>query len=112
MAQAQAAATPWVEMESTSFSLGLGGQSGEGILRLPNLGTNCTYPFKVDGFGARIKVGISKVNASGPVSGVTRLADLAGDYNATEGDVTLIAGAGAVSMAIWSRSVSRPVSTR
>jgi hypothetical protein len=32
VAQTQA---PWVEMESTSVNLGIGGQSGEGVLRLP-----------------------------------------------------------------------------
>lgn len=90
--------TPWVELETTSVALGIGGQSGDGVLRLPNLGTNCAYPFKVDGFGAGIKVGISKVTATGPVAGMIRVADLAGDYGATEGSVTLIAGAGGISM--------------
>jgi outer membrane protein OmpA-like peptidoglycan-associated protein len=90
--------TPWVELETTSVALGIGGQSGDGVLRLPNLGTNCAYAFKVDGFGAGIKVGISKVAASGPVAGMTKVGDLAGDYGATEGSVTLIAGAGGMSM--------------
>jgi hypothetical protein len=40
--------------------VGIGGQSGEGQLTLPNLGTNCVYPFKVAGFGAGVQVGISK----------------------------------------------------
>jgi len=95
---AQAESTPWVEMESTSVSLGLGGSSGDGVLKLPNLGTNCTYAFKVDGFGGGIKVGISRVRATGPVVGMTRIADLNGEYGATEGNVTLIAGAGGISM--------------
>lgn len=90
--------SPWVELETTSVALGIGGQSGEGVLRLPNLGTNCAYPFKVDGFGAGIKVGISKATATGPVEGMTKVGDLAGDYGATEGNVTLIAGAGGLSM--------------
>ena len=90
--------TPWVELETTSVALGIGGQSGDGVLRLPNLGTNCAYAFKVDGFGAGIKVGISKVAASGPVAGMTKVGDLVGDYGATEGSVTLIAGAGGMSM--------------
>jgi len=89
---------PWVELETTSVALGIGGQSGEGVLRLPNLGTNCSYAFKVDGFGAGIKVGISKVTASGPVEGMTKVGDLAGDYGATEGSVTLLAGAGGIAM--------------
>src|ERR1700730_15005422 len=91
-------ATPGVEMESMSDNVGLGGQSGEGVLRMPNLGTNCAYPFKIDGFGAGIHVGISKATATGPVEGMTRVGDLAGDYGATEGNVTLIAGAGGLSM--------------
>jgi outer membrane protein OmpA-like peptidoglycan-associated protein len=89
---------PWVQMESTSVMLGVGGQSGDGLLRLPNLGTNCAYPFKVDGFGAGLHVGVSKVSASGVVENMTRLADLNGDYNATQGEATVIAGAGAISM--------------
>jgi hypothetical protein len=89
---------PWIELESTSVSLGLGGSSGDGVLRLPNLGTNCAYAFKVDGFGGGIKVGISHARATGPVAGMTRIADLAGDYGATEANVTLLAGAGGISM--------------
>ena len=95
---AQTPQGPWVEMESMSFNLGIGGQSGDGILHLPNLGTNCTYPFKVSGFGGGIQVGISKISASGPVAGMTRVADLSGDYGATEGEVTLLAGAGGSTM--------------
>jgi len=95
---AQAENMPWVEMESTSVSLGLGGSSGDGVLRLPNLGTNCAYAFKIDGFGAGIQVGVSRVRATGPVVGMTRVADLSGDYGATEGNVTVIAGGGGISM--------------
>jgi OmpA family protein len=98
IAQTAQADLPWIEMESTSVSLGLGGQSGEGVLRLPNLGTNCAYAFKVDGFGAGIKVGVSHARATGPVAGMTRVADLGGDYGATEGNITVLAGAGGISM--------------
>ena len=89
---------PSIELVSTSFNLGIGGQSGEGILRLPNLGTNCAYRFKVDGFGAGIRVGISKATAAGVVANMTKVTDLAGHYSATEGEATLIAGAGSTSM--------------
>src|SRR3981189_1232560 len=89
---------PWIQMESMSFNLGVGGQSGGGVLHLPNLGTNCEYPFKVEGFGAGIQVGISKVSASGPVANMTRVSDLSGDYGTTEGEVTLLAGAGGSTM--------------
>jgi outer membrane protein OmpA-like peptidoglycan-associated protein len=89
---------PWVQIESTSVQLGIGGQSGDGILNLPNLGTNCSYPLKVSGFGAGIQVGISKASASGGVANMTRVSDLSGDYTAAQGEATLLAGGGATSM--------------
>jgi len=97
-AAAQTQPGPWVEMESMSVNVGLGGQAGDGVLRLPNLATNCAYPFKVDGFGAGIHVGLSKVSASGPVANMTRVGDLNGDYGATEGQVAVLAGGGGMSM--------------
>jgi len=89
---------PWVEMDTTSVSLGLGGQTGEGLLHLPNLGTNCSYPFKVSGFGGGLQAGISQVAASGSVTGLKRISDLTGEYGAMEGQATVIAGAGATQM--------------
>ena len=97
-AGAQTPNFPWVQIETTSVQLGIGGQSGDGILNLPNLGTNCSYPFKVSGFGAGIQVGISKASASGGVANITRVSDLSGDYGAAQGEATLLAGAGATSM--------------
>lgn len=97
-AAAQAPTGPWVEMESVSVNVGLGGQAGDGVLRLPNLGTNCAYAFKVDGFGAGIHVGLSKVSASGPVANMTRVGDLNGDYGATEGQAAVLVGGGGMSM--------------
>ena len=88
-AAAQAPNFPYVELESTSVNVGIGGQSGDGILRLPNLGTNCTYPFQVSGFGAGVHVGVSKVSASGGVQNLTRVADLSGDYGAAQGEATI-----------------------
>src|SRR5207237_8102921 len=95
---AQTQNLPWVQMETMSVNAGIGGQSGDGLLHLPNLGTNCSYPFTVSGFGAGIQVGISKVSASGPVANMTRVSDLSGDYGATEGEVNLLAGAGGTKM--------------
>src|SRR5690242_19889535 len=66
---------PWVQMQTSSAMAGLGGQSGEGQLTLPNLGTNCVYPFSVSGFGAGIQVGVSRVSAAGPVQNLNRLED-------------------------------------
>jgi outer membrane protein OmpA-like peptidoglycan-associated protein len=97
-ARAQDRLLPVVELQSTSVNVGLGGQSGEGVLRLPNLGTDCAYRFKVSGFGAGIRVGISRATAAGVVANMTKVADLAGHYSATEGEATLIAGAGSTSM--------------
>jgi outer membrane protein OmpA-like peptidoglycan-associated protein len=97
-ALAQSDTMPSVQIESTSIMLGIGGQSGDGILNLPNLGTNCTYPFSVSGFGAGIQVSVSKVAAAGPVKNLTRLEDFPGQYSVFQGETTLIAGAGATSM--------------
>jgi len=95
---AQSGATPIVEMETTSGSVGIGGQSGQGQLYLPNLGSNCVYPFTVKGFGAGLQVGISKAAATGLVANLGRISDVAGNYTATSGEMTLIAGAGATTM--------------
>jgi outer membrane protein OmpA-like peptidoglycan-associated protein len=97
-ASAQTPNFPWVQIESTSVQLGIGSQSGDGVLNLPNLGTNCSYPFKVSGFGAGIQVGISKISASGGVANMTRISDLSGDYTAAQGEATILAGAGGSSM--------------
>jgi outer membrane protein OmpA-like peptidoglycan-associated protein len=97
-ALAQGPNFPFVEIETTSVNVGVGGQSGDGILRLPNLGTNCTYPLKVSGFGAGIQLGISKASASGGVANMTRVSDLSGDYTAAQGEATLLAGGGATTM--------------
>jgi outer membrane protein OmpA-like peptidoglycan-associated protein len=89
---------PWAQMETTSAMIGIGGQSGEGQLSLPNLGTNCIYPFKVSGFGAGIQVGISKIAAAGPVKNLTKLEDFSGSYGATQGEATVVGGGGGISM--------------
>jgi outer membrane protein OmpA-like peptidoglycan-associated protein len=91
-------AEPWVQMETTSAMIGLGGQSGDGQLTLNNLGTNCTYPFKVAGFGAGVQVGVSKISAAGPVKNLTKLEDFSGNYSAAQGEATVGAGAGSLSM--------------
>ncbi|MGE0258488.1 MAG: OmpA family protein [Alphaproteobacteria bacterium] len=89
---------PWVEMDSTSIGLGLAGQFGEGLLHLPNLGTNCTYPFRVSGFGGGLQAGVSQIAASGAVTGLKKVSDLTGDYLATQGEATVLAGAGMTNM--------------
>src|ERR1051326_7683685 len=83
---AQSPTFPYVQMETTSVNVGVGGQSGEGVLRLPHLGTNCEYPLRVSGFGAGIHVGISKVAASGAVQNLSHVSDLSGDYSVAQGD--------------------------
>jgi outer membrane protein OmpA-like peptidoglycan-associated protein len=100
------AAEPWAQIEATSALIGLGGQSGDGQLTLPNLGTNCVYPFRVSGFGAGIQVGISKIAAAGAVQNLNRLEDFPGSYSATHGEATIIAGGGSTSMKNNANNVS------
>jgi outer membrane protein OmpA-like peptidoglycan-associated protein len=98
-ATAQNAPTgPWAQMQTTSTMIGIGGQSGEGQLTLPNLGTNCVYPFTVSGFGAGIQVGISRASAAGPVQNLTAVEQFSGNYAASQGEATVIAGGGGTTM--------------
>jgi outer membrane protein OmpA-like peptidoglycan-associated protein len=103
---------PWAEIETTSVMIGVGGQSGDGRLNMPNLGTNCAYPFRVSGFGAGIQVNISKAAAAGPVRNLTRLEDFSGQYTATEGQGTLLAGAGGIAMKNKANAVAIDLSSR
>ena len=105
-------AMPTIEMESTSASVGIGGQSGRGVVHLPNLGANCSYAFTVGGFGAGIQVGISKANATGVVANMTKVADLAGSYSATQGEATLLAGAGSTNMKNQNNNVTIGLKSR
>jgi hypothetical protein len=82
---AQTNSAPWVDMESTSVMVGIGGQKGDGQLNLPNLGSNCVYPFKVGGFGAGIQVGVSKIAASGPVRKSDKARRVPGDIQRNPG---------------------------
>jgi outer membrane protein OmpA-like peptidoglycan-associated protein len=93
-ASAQTSNTPWVELEAMSVMAGVGGEGGDGQLHLPNLGTNCAYPFKVSGFGVGPMVGVAKVWASGPVTNLTQLEEFPGSYTSAQGGITLVAGAG------------------
>lgn len=111
-ALAQDAAAPWAQVQATSAMIGLGGQSGDGQLLLPNLGTNCAYPFKVSGFGAGIQVGISRISAAGPVQNLSRLEDFSGDYSATHGEATIIAGSGGTTMQNRKTGVSIALSSQ
>ena len=57
-ARAQTNNAPSVELEAISAMAGIGGGSGDGQLHLPNLGTNCDYPFTIGGFGAGVQVNV------------------------------------------------------
>jgi len=103
---------PTVQIETTSFALGIGGQSGDGKLLLPNLGTNCGYSFRVSGFGAGLQVGISRVDAGGPVRGLTRLEDFPGDYTAFQGESTLGVGGGGMSLKNKKNEIIMDLSSR
>src|SRR3954447_10710646 len=97
-------------MSATSVGLGLAGQAGqagqagfagqagEGTLHLPNLGTNCAYPLRISGFGGGLQAGISVLAASGAVTGMKRISDVTGDYSATQGEATVLAGAATTQM--------------
>lgn len=103
---------PSVQIETTSFALGLSGQSGDGLLTLPNLGTNCAYRFKVSGFGAGVHVGISKVSAGGAVKGLTLLEDFPGEYTVVQGESTVIVGGGSMSLKNKRNNVVMDLSSR
>jgi len=103
---AQTNDAPWVQIESTSFMIGIGGQGGDGQLFLPNLGTNCVHPFNVSGFGAGIQVGVSRISASGPVKNLTKVEDFPGTYSSTQGEATLVAGRGSMSLKNNANNVS------
>jgi outer membrane protein OmpA-like peptidoglycan-associated protein len=103
---------PWAQMETSSAIVGLGGSSGEGQLTLPNLGSNCIYPFKVSGFGAGIQVGVSRASAAGPVKNLTKLEDFSGNYSATQGEATVIAGTGGTTMKNNATNVSMALTSQ
>jgi outer membrane protein OmpA-like peptidoglycan-associated protein len=97
-AVAQNPQLPHIKIETTSVSLVVGGQSGKGVLTLPNLGKRCAYPIKVSSFGVGIKVGVSKVTAVGVVRNMRRLSDLPGRYNVFQGETTVIVGGSHVTL--------------
>src|SRR5262249_25866177 len=97
-AAAQQTYDPWVQIQATSAIVGVGGASGAGRLNLPSRGTNCSYTFRVTGSGAGVRVGVSRVSAQGPVKNLMRLEDFPGSYSATEGQATIIAGGGGITM--------------
>jgi len=97
-AVAQSQNMPMVEIVSTTVSVGIGGQSGNGVLKLPNLAKGCAIPFKVQGFGAGLKIGISKLKAIGAVKNLTKVANLEGKYTAGQAETTVIVGGGVLNM--------------
>lgn len=111
-ANAQTKDAPWVEMETVAVMAGVGGQGGDGQLNLPNLGTNCVYPFKVTGFGAGIQVAVAKLSASGPVKNLTKLEDFPGTYTATQGQATVVVGGGGMSLKNNANNVSMDLATK
>jgi outer membrane protein OmpA-like peptidoglycan-associated protein len=86
--------------------IGIGGQGGDGQLHLPNLGTNCAYPFTISGFGAGVQVGVSRISASGPVKNLTKIEDFEGTYSSTQGEATVVAGVGRMSLKNNANNVS------
>jgi outer membrane protein OmpA-like peptidoglycan-associated protein len=86
--------------------VGIGGQGGDGQLNLPNLGSNCVYPFSFSGFGAGVQVGVTRISASGPVNNLTRIEDFPGTYSSIQRDATIVAGRGSISLKNKANDVS------
>lgn len=103
---------PSVTIETTSASLLVGGQSGDGVLNLPNLGTNCSYPFKVSGVGGGLQVGVSNVSAGGAVQNLARLEDFPGSYDVFQGQSTLVVGGGGMSLKNKNNNVIMSLTSR
>jgi hypothetical protein len=92
---AQAASKPeaTLRLSGRSVAAGLGVSWGDGTLTYK--GKN--YPVSVSGLSL-VKVGISKVTASGRVYNLKSLRDFDGNYTAVGAGVTLAGGGSAVSM--------------
>ena len=83
-----------MELKFTSVAAGLTGGKGSGVLHLPNLGSGCRYGFTVEGAGAGIKLGISKMTAHGVVHGLDKVASFPGAYLISTAEATFIKGKG------------------
>jgi len=83
-----------MEINFTSIAAGLTTGKGSGILHLPNLGSGCQYGFTVEGAGAGIKLGISKMTAQGVVHNLDKVASFPGGYSKTDAEATFIKGKG------------------
>ena len=82
-----------ISITTTSIALGIGAKWGDGILTTQGK----HYQFAVEGLelGA---VGVSKVQATGKVYHLGKVADFAGTYVAAEGGAAVGAGAGVLTM--------------
>ena len=74
-----------VTMESTSIALGVGVQWGGGKLTLND---GSTHEFSAKGLSV-VDLGVSKIEATGEVFGLKKLADFPGDYSTVEASATL-----------------------
>jgi len=95
---AQSSNLPSVEFTTQSIAAGLTGNKGSGTIKLPNLGAGCAYDFTIDGIGAGLKVGISKVTAQGLVQNMNTVHDFEGGYRKTDQVATLIKGKGTMTL--------------
>ena len=99
----QAAATdpgamPTIEIKFALVGAGRGARSGRGILRLPNLGTNCAYPFAVGDVGPGLKVAASGMTVTGAVANLTKVSNLSGTYGPNRDETTPAAATGLVNL--------------
>ena len=81
-------------MDLTSIGLGAFRTVWRGHIAPAEFGYESHRPFRVSGFGGGLQAGVSQIAASGAVSGMKKVSDLTGDYLATQGEATVIAGAG------------------
>lgn len=82
-----------ISITTTSIAVGLGAKWGDGMLTTKGK----RYRFAVQGLEVGA-VGVSKVQATGKVYHLGKIADFAGTYVAAEGGATVGAGAGVLTM--------------
>jgi hypothetical protein len=82
-----------ISITTTSIALGIGAKWGDGILTTQGQ----HYHFAVEGLEVGA-VGVSKVQATGKVYHLGKVADFAGTYVAAEGGAAVGAGAGVLTM--------------
>jgi len=79
-----------VSIEEKQFALLVGGSKGSGSLTFEGR----EYPFKLTGLSAGIKVGISKMSATGEVYDLKKVSQFPGTYTKLDASIALSGGLG------------------